>query len=494
MTSSPAPADSRDDLDTKIMRSSAWAVLGYGGTQALSLVTMLVLARMLVPEDFGVVALSLAILAVAQIVQESGLGAALIVYRGDVRRAAACVAAFSPAVALGLYAVFFVAAPHAATFFRQPDLTAVLRVMALALVLRGLAIMPLALLERGMRFRPITTIEISAGVAQAATAIALALAGVGLWSLVFGQLAAGLTVAVLAWTFSPERPSPLEAERATLFELTRFGRHVGLANLVNYGNANAAGIVIGRVVGATALGYYTIAARVASLPTSTIGNILGRGVFAAMASVHEEPERVRRIWLENLQRLALLSVPAAIGLALIADPVVHTLFGEQWQPAVVPLQLLALKAVVGTFSATSGEVFQAVHRPQLRVVFEGSYLIVVIPAYIVGARWDGITGAALAGLVVNASWGLLVVSMLMRVLDVRPSELGRAIARPAIGWAAIAAAVLAVRPLVADLSSGAELAVLVCAGASVYLVAVMAFARGILLTMWVNLRGTRTSA
>src|SRR4051794_3430748 len=103
-----------DDLDTQILRSSAWAVLGYGGTQALSFVTMLVMARLLVPEDFGVVALALAILAVAQVAQESGLGAALIVYRGDLRRAAASVAICSPLIACGLYLVCFAAAPVSA--------------------------------------------------------------------------------------------------------------------------------------------------------------------------------------------------------------------------------------------------------------------------------------------------------------------------------------------------------------------------------------------
>jgi len=493
MSDQPVAADPRDELDTKIMRSSAWAVLGYGGTQALSLLTMLVLARVLVPEDFGVVALSLALLAVAQIAQESGLGAALIVHRGDLRRAAACVAVFSPLVALGLYAAFFVGAPLAAHFFREPDLTAVLRVMALVLVFRGLAIMPLALLERAMRFGPITTIELTAGLAQAGTAIALALGGAGLWSMVAGQLVFGLTTAALAWVFSPLRPSPREARRSTFVELTRYGRHVGAANLVNYANANSAGIVVGRVVGATALGYYTIAGRLASLPVSIIGNILGRGVFAAMAQVRDEPVRFRRIWLENVQRLSLLSVPAAIGLALVAEPLVLTLLGPDWRRAILPLQLLALRGVVGTFSATSGEVFQALHRPKLRVLSESTYLLAAVPALIIGARAYGIDGAAAAILIVNGAFGVVLLIAMMRLLEVSAQEFAHAVARPAVGWVLMAASILLVRPAVDDLPAGMQLLILITVGAGVFAVSVLAFARDLVVTMWVSLRGARTS-
>jgi hypothetical protein len=136
------------ELDTKIMRSSAWAVLGYGGTHALSLVATIVLARLLVPADFGLVALSTAVLAVAYLAQESGLGAALVVHRGDLRPAAASAAIFSPLVAFGLYVAAFVASPFLADVFNEPRLSEVLRVTALVLIIRGFTIMPLALLQR----------------------------------------------------------------------------------------------------------------------------------------------------------------------------------------------------------------------------------------------------------------------------------------------------------------------------------------------------------
>jgi O-antigen/teichoic acid export membrane protein len=480
-----------DDLDTKIMRSSAWAVLGFGGTQGLSFLTMLVLARLLAPDDFGVAALALAILAVAQVAQESGMGAALIVHRGDLRRAAASVSVFSPLIAGGLYLVCFAVAPILAEIFDEPRLTSVLRIMAIAIVLRGLVIMPLSLLQREMRFRSITLVELGSGVATAATAIGLGLWGAGVWCFVAGQLAFGFAQLVLAWCFTPLRPSPFEADLETVRGLMRFGRHVGIANMINYGNTNSEGIIVGRVLGATALGYYTVASRHATMPVNVVGNILGRGVFAALSRVQDDPVMFRRIWLENIQRLALLSIPAAIGLALVAEPFVVTFLGEKWRPAIVPLQILALTGIVRTFSATAGEVFQALHKPKLRVYAECTYLVLIVPAVAVGAHFGGLDGAAAAVLFVNAAYGISLLAGMLRLLHVPVREFADAILRPAAAWALLAASLLVLRPLVDELPSGLALIALVGAGAAVYAVVVALFARNIVVTMWLGLRGAR---
>jgi len=344
-----------------------------------------------------------------------------------------------------------------------------------------------------MRFGPITTIELGAGVAQAATAIGLALAGAGVWSLVGGQLAFGAAKVVLSWWFSPLRPSPIEARLETLRELMRYGRHVGVANLINYGNANSQGIVVGRVLGATPLGYYAIASRLAYMPVSVVGNVVGRGVFAALSRVGDDPARFRQIWLENIQRLALLAVPAGIALALVADPLVVTLLGETWEQAIRPLQLLALSSVVASFSGTSGEVFQALHRPQLRVAGETVYLALIVPALIAGAHWRGIVGAAAAVLVVRGVVGIGLVVFILRLLGVRLQDLGHAVLRPALGWALMVASMLAVYPIVDEQSAAVALIGLVGVGAGVYGLMVTLFARDLVVTMWVNLRGVRSS-
>ena len=478
-----------DELDTKIMRGSAWALFGFGGTNVLSFVTTIVLARLLVPADFGLVSLTITLLAVAHLAQESGLGAALIVHKGELRRAAASVLVFSPVVAVAMYSALFVLAPLFSDLFHAPRLTAVLRITALVVPLRGLAIMPRALLERSMLFGPIAGMEIAGGLAQAVVAVALAAAGAGVWSLVAGQLAAGFAQLTVAWGFSPLRPSPREAQWATLRELARFGRHVGAANIINYGNSAAEGIVIGRALGTKPLGFYSLASRLAQMPVDVLGNILGRGVYAAMAQVSDDLAGVKRIWLTNLQRVALLTVPSSIGIVFAARPLVEVMLGPSWKPAILPLQILALNGIVQTFSATSGELFQALNRAHYRVYVEVAHFILVVPALILGSQVRGIAGVAAAVVFVNLATGVPVVITSMRLVRASPAELVTSLYRPALGWAVLTAGLAVTLPFVRDHSPPVALVCLVVVGSGLYVAAIALFARELVRSMWLSVRG-----
>ena len=478
-----------DELDNKIMRGSAFGIVGFGGANILSLVMGIVLARLLTPSEFGLVALALSILAVTHIVQESGLHASLIVYLGDMRRAAASAFVFTPFMGAALYAACFLAAPYFADFFDEPALTDILRVTAIIVPLRALMIVPGALLERAMQFGRIAVIEITAGVVQASTTIPLALAGAGAWSLVAGQVAMAVVQLILVWAFAPMRPSVRNARFAVLRELLRYGRHVGAANVIMYGTASAEGMVVGRQLGTASLGNFSVAGRFASMPVTVLGNIVGRGVFAAMARLQDDLAACRRIWLENLQRLALVAIPAAIGLTFVAEPFVIGVLGEKWRLAVVPLQILAINGIVRTFSGTQHEVFQARLRPHYRSISSAAYLVLVVPALVIGASQWGLNGAAGAIVVSNAIVGVPVVVVMMRLLEVDVRQFATAISRPVIGWAIMSLVLVLTRSLVAGMPSLEQLLILVLAGSISYALATAVFARTIVVTMWRGLRG-----
>ena len=245
-----------------------------------------------------------------------------------------------------------------------------------------------------------------------------------------GQLATAVVQLIVAWRLIPLRFSIRDGDRKTLRELMRYGRHVGLANVIDYGNASAEGIVVGRVLGAISLGYFSIAKRLASMPVEVLGNILGRGVFAAFARLHDDIDGSRRVWLANIQRLALVVMPATIGLVVVAEPLVLAILGEKWRPAVVPLQILALNCFVRVFSTTAGEAFQAQNRPKFRVYASTFHLVLIVPLLVLGSRWHGVDGAAAAVVCTNVLVGIPVIAVVMRMFRVTVAELVGSLLRP----------------------------------------------------------------
>ena len=158
----------------------------------------------------------------------------------------------------------------------------------------------------------------------------------------------------------------------------------------------------------------------------------------------------------------------------------------------MPLQILALNGIVVTFAATSGEVFQALGRPKLRVVAESMYLVLIVPSLLIGAEWHGIVGAAAAVALVGGVFGIALLAFMMRLLGVRVHEFGHAVLRPALGWAVMAISMLALHPVVDERSAATALIALVAVGAGVYGIFVWLLARDLVATMWVNLRGARS--
>ncbi len=245
----PGPPLSSLELEGRILRNTGWVALSLGASQVASLLAMFVLARLLDPKDFGLVALAWTVLVYVEQIQESGIGQALIYRREDVEAAAASALIFTPFTSILLYWVIFGIAPFAARFLHAPDLVDVLRVMALVLVFRGLAVVPRAILERNLDFRSLTIAESVATVAQIGAFLGLAVAGFGVWSLVLGNLAGAAVQTALYWLRVPWRPSVRRFSRRILRELMQYGRFIGASNFLSVVSNTVDNVVVSRVLG-----------------------------------------------------------------------------------------------------------------------------------------------------------------------------------------------------------------------------------------------------
>lgn len=473
-----------------MLRGSAWTAAGYGSRQLLAFASVLVLARLVEPSAFGLIALATPFLLALQYLQESGMSAALVHRRTDVERAAGTLVVAAPAIGTVLYVVVFFAAPAVAAAFHAPELALVLRIVGLMVVLRSLAIAPGALLERSMNFRARAQVDIAAAATQVSISITLAAFGAGVWALVGGQVAAQGIETILYWTLTPFRPRPRDASWAMFRDLTRYSRFVGANNILNLFNNTVDNLIVGRLLGPTRLAYYALSFRLAMLPNSVLGYIVGRVMFSVYASLQHDRESVKRVYLENLQRIAMFSLPVALTLVLAADPIVPGLLGERWSPAVAPLRLLGVYGLVRSFFAPSNEVFKGLGHPKYGLFAEIGFSLPVIPALLLLVPRLGLTGAPLALLCGLALAGVPTFVLTLRLLDASAQDLARCLSRPVAAAACVGVALLLAVRLTEPLSPEPALIVVAAAGVAAYVGGTALFARRIVLTMWTNARGT----
>jgi lipopolysaccharide exporter len=477
------------ELDRLILRSVGWLGVALGGGQVLGLLSMLALARLLEPKAFGLVALGAAILAVVQELQESGIGAALVYRRNDVEKAAGSVLLFAPLSGLVLFGAGFAAAPYAARALGNSDATNVVRVLLTLILIRSIGVAPLAILERTMSYRARATLDVLSAVVQAATAVALAFAGAGVWSLVAGQLAGQAVTVALAWVVVPWRPSPRQADLRVLRELLRYGRWTGSARIVTIVNRTVDNLVVARLLGATSLGFYSVAFRLADAPVSMLGSILGRVMFPVYSMLQEDLAAVRRVYVENLQRTAIVLLPVAVGLIVDARPVVLGLLGAKWLAAAAPLRILAVWAVVRTLVGPAGPVFDGRGKPHLGLLFAIPSTAVLVALLVALVPPFGLQGAAAAQAIAITAVGVPALLLSAHLVGCSPAELGRALARPVLCSAILAGSLLVLTELVEPLAPEPALAVLIAGGLAVYLISSAVFVRSIVEPMWRSIRG-----
>lgn len=484
-------ASSTEKLDTRILRGTAWVGLGYGGKNVLSMLSMLVLLRLLEPKAFGLIALAWTVTIVTNHIQNAGTTAALIFRRDRVREAAGTALVFSWISALACYGIIAAGAPLLADVFRSPALTDVLRVYGLVIVVRSIGLVPLALLERNVDFRARSKCELAGAFIQAACSIALAFAGFGVWSLVWGQLAGSFVQSVLGWLVVPWRPDPRLARIGAVRDLVRYGWYVSATNIVNLANNTVDNLTIGRLTGAGTLGFYAVAYRLADFPNSVLGQIVGGGrvMFPVFSLLRDELDRFRRAYFQTLQRIALVALPVIVGLLVAADPIVDALLGPKWQQTITPLRILAAYSLVKSFAAPSGEVFKGAGRPGLGLLVGGLQFSLTLPLLIFLVPRHGLAGAGVAMLTSMVIASAVRFALTFRLLEVKIPDFARALAPSALCAALLALVLVLLLPTAESLHPVPGLALLVVAGALVYVGSTLTIARSIVGPIWGGLRG-----
>jgi O-antigen/teichoic acid export membrane protein len=474
-------------------RTSTRGVLWNGATFATSkllvLATTVVLARLLTPDDFGLVGIGLLVIGFLDLFNDFGVSAAVVQNRDAPERTANV--AFWVNMALGsvLTLVGVTAAPLVADFFDEPRATAVVQVLSLSLLLSSLGAIHEARLRRDLRFRRRLAPELGRAIAKGATAITLALLGAGVWSLVWGQLAGEFTASVLYWFALRWRPL-FVVDLAVTRRLIGFGSKIALVGLLGGILRNADYLVVGRALGTRALGLYTLAFRLPQLLIEGAVTIVGQVAFPAFARVQHDPVRLRSGLLRAQRLTALVITPLGLGLAVTADPFVRAVYGEQWVPAIQVMQLLAVYMVVQGASRLVGDVYKATGRAGLLSKLAVLKLVITLPLLVVFVQ-GGIRDVALAQVISATICTIIDLAVVRRVVDVTWADLAATFLPAARAGAVLVMGCVLVARALSGAGAWVELAVVSATGVGCYLGALAAFDKGALTEVRGLLRGRR---
>jgi O-antigen/teichoic acid export membrane protein len=432
----------RQGIATRTVRGVSWAYGSYVGGRLLSLVATAILARLISPKDFGVVALALVAMAFLDTFPGLGVGEALVVVDpGEIEEKAETAFAVQIVVGLVLAAAAAALGPLAASFFHQPRLVGLMPVLGLIFVVAGLGSTHSALAQKRLDFRSLTIAELADVVSRGVVSIALAVMGAGVWSLVIGYVFGKSAWTIAIWHRVRWRPR-FRPKREHLRGLLTFGgtlTGVGMmaAFLTQFDN-----LVIGRVLGAAELGFYVMATRLPELFILGLAVAAGRVLFPAFASL--DGSDMTRGFVTALRYTAMVVLPLAVFMIVLARPLVIALFGERWRPAIPATQVLTLWALASTMLFVCGNAFKGRGRPDILLKLSVPQAVLLIGGSLAFVK-QGITAVSWvqAGIAIAAQLAALIIAR--RMFDVSLGSVLEAI-RPAL----FASAGLAVTLLVVE--------------------------------------------
>jgi PST family polysaccharide transporter len=452
--------------------AAIWAFLGTIAGRLITVIGLAFLARLLAPKDFGLFTFALVFITYLETFGDLGSGVALVYWPNRLRDAAQVTFVINVLMGLAWFAVATYMAPAVANFFGSPNADGMVRALAWTFILKGLSNTHDALAQKEMRFRAKLLPDCGFAVLKMISAIVLARAGFGGWALVWGHLIGLASSTIFYWLIVPWRPSfyfPSDLLRPML----RYGRGIVIVNLLGAIVHRADMAIVGRMLGVTALGFYQLGDRMSDMTVTVLLWVISKVVFPIFARVHALGHGLAEAYLTAMRYISLTTIPATIGLFMMAEPLVVTVFGEVWRPSIPIVQALAVYAGFRALGTHSGDVLKATGRSGVLARLAVLKIVLIVPALILAARFNmmavAITLAALTSLT-----GFLNIWIVCRLAKIPLIDVFRAMRLSLIGGAVLALALLAWNRFT-DLRAGASLAGGAAIGTAAYLIAVRLF-------------------
>lgn len=467
--------DEGANLRARAAKGVFWTATSNWGNELIRLVIFALLARLLAPEDFGLVALALVFIGFTQVIADQGLADALVQRKHlDPMH---LDSAFWMCIGFGvvLAGILSALAVPLALLFRQEALAPVLIALSLGIPIGSASLVQRAILTRQMAFRSLalrTLISIAVG---AFFGIGAALLGFGVWSLVAQHIASPIAGLIVLWSVSGWRPC-FAFSVAHFRDLAGFGIHIVNFRLLNYFTRRADELLIGAFLGAASLGFYTVGYRMIRMLFQLTSSLIDKVAFPLYSRLQDQPERFTRVYYKTTAFAALVALPAFVTSLVLAPEIVNVLFGPQWDKAVPVMQALTLLGVVQFLTYLNSNVVKALGKPAWQVVIVAVTAILKVIAFLLAVS-HGIVGIAIAAVCVGY---LVAPAWYWAVNRLAPITVGDYVAHirgPVLASVLSGGAMFGMRQALGEGSPIVTIAGALGVGMAVFVAAILLFAR-----------------
>jgi O-antigen/teichoic acid export membrane protein len=357
------------DLKEKTVSGLIWAFIQQFGVQGIGFVITIILARLLTPAEFGLIAMLSVFIAIGNSLLEGGLSSSIIRTEDLEERDYSTVFFFNLAGSVVIYTMVYLAAPFIADFYRQAPLTLVLRIYALDFILNAFFGIQNAKLTRDMNFKLQMTIQIPAVLIGGLVGIVLALNGYGVWSLVWMHLFQSLISTVMHWVFSDWLPI-MAFDRACFKRHFHFGYKMTLTGLLDILYRNIYILIIGKYYSATQLGFYSRADSLSQLPVSNLSAIVNKVTYPMFAKITQDDDKLKMVYQKIMKQVVFWNAPVLVFLAITAEPLFRCMLTSKWLPAVPYFQILCFAGIMYPLHAYNLNILKVKGRSDLILKLE----------------------------------------------------------------------------------------------------------------------------
>lgn len=433
------------NIRSRTVRAAGW-VLGLRlASQAISFGFGIALARLLVPDDFGLVAMALVFFRLASLFMDVGLGAALI-QKKDVRKehfsSVFWLNAFAGCI-LGL--ILFIAAPWLSVFYERAEIENICKALSLGFLLGSITLVPNTRLAKKLLFKYISFSNLVAVITSGIIAIILAAAGYGYWSLVGQLLSQQLVLTMLLWNFSGWRPK-VKFSSDAIKELFSFSANVFLTGILQYIAANLDKLLLGKFLGGQILGIYDKAHSMMLFPMQNISSAVGGVMFSSFSIIQSDISRVRKIYLRSTRAIALVTFPMMAGMFVVADSFVLGVLGPQWSELIPVLRILTIAGLVRAITTVTGTLYKSQGAVALQLRINLVMIPIRIAGIVIGLLW-GLIGVAIGFTIASYINSVITLTFAGRLIELRLISLMRSLAPVFIPTLLMAILVWLIRPL-----------------------------------------------